>query len=188
LATLLAIGLLATPAYSHLMTWIAPQTQRAQPPAAADEISTLVGFLDFHRTTFLWKCSGLTGEQLALRSVSSSAMSLLGLLRHLTDVERHWYRDVVAGEAVTFYYWGNPDRDSDFDDADPASAERDYQRFLDEIEFSRQTVRDRDLDALVGEEERNSLRWVMNHMIEEYARHNGHADLFREAIDGEAGE
>jgi uncharacterized damage-inducible protein DinB len=173
------------------MTWISPEAQRVQPPPAADEMSTLVGFLDFHRTTFLWKCSGLTGEQLATRPVPSSAMSLLGLLRHLTDVERYWYREVVAHDEVTFYYWGKPDRDSDFDDVDPAAAERDYQRFLDEIEFSRRVVRDRDLDALVGdvkEEERESLRWVMNHMIEEYARHNGHADLFREAIDGETGE
>ncbi len=172
------------------MTWTFPTIDRVDPPAAGDEAALLAGFLDFHRQTLMWKCSGLTPDQLALRPVPSSSMSLLGLVRHLTDVERYWFREVVAGQAVSFFYWGNPDRDSDFDDVDLADAARDCQRFIDEIEHSR-TVAATGLDTLVGDprdEVRHPFRWVMVHMIEEYARHNGHADLFREAVDGATGE
>lgn len=173
------------------MPWTAPSVERLQPPPAGDERETLAGFLEFHRTTFLWKCSGLTGEQLATRPVTSSVMSLLGLVRHLTDVERYWFREIVARQDVDYLYWGNPGRDSDFDDVDPADAGRDYRRFLDELAHSRDVQRETSLDELVGDpkdEVRNSFRWVMVHLIEEYARHNGHADLFREAIDGATGE
>jgi uncharacterized damage-inducible protein DinB len=173
------------------MTWTAPPITRTMPPAEGDERTLLNAFLEFHRETLLWKCSQLTGEQLALQPVPSSAMSLLGLVRHLTDVERYWFRDVVAGEQVTPLYWEQPDRDSDFDDVRADDAERDFVAFLEELERCRAIQLSTDLDAIVVDRptgERNSFRWVMVHMIEEYARHNGHADLFREAIDGAVGE
>jgi uncharacterized damage-inducible protein DinB len=118
-------------------------------------------------------------------------MSLLGLVRHMTDVERYWFRDVTGREDVTSLYWGRPDRDSDFDDISAADAERDFVAYLEEMEHCRAIQGATDLDAIVvdrGNGDRNSFRWVMVHMIEEYARHNGHADLFREAIDGAVGE
>jgi hypothetical protein len=116
-------------------------------------------------------------------------MSLLGIMRHLTDVERHWLRDVAVGEEVTFLYWDNPDRDSDFDDVRPEDAERDYGRYLNEIEICRanQSI---DLDATITSPggATFTFRWILIHLIEEYARHNGHADLIREAVDGATGE
>ena len=173
------------------MTWTAPTIERRDPPANGDERALLDGFLEFHRETLLWKCSGLTGEQLASRPLPTSTMSLLGIVRHLTDVERHWFREVVAREDVRFLYWGNPDRDSDFDDLRAEDAEQDFLAFMEELEHSRAIQRTAELEAAVGDPadaEQHSYRWVMVHMIEEYARHNGHADLFRQAIDGETGE
>ena len=173
------------------MTWTAPLIERSTPPAEGDERTLLNAFLEFHRETFLWKCSGLTGEQLARRPVPTSTMSLLGLVRHITDVERYWFRDVTGREDVTSLYWGQPDRDSDFDDLRAEGAERDFVAYLEEMEHCRTIQASTDLDAIVVDRangDQNSFRWVMIHMIEEYARHNGHADLFREAIDGEAGE
>jgi len=173
------------------MTWAAPSMNRRDLPSEGDERTLLNAFLEFHRETLLWKCSGLTGEQLALRPVPTSTMSLLGLVRHMTDVERYWFRDVVGGEDVASLYWGQPDRDSDFDDISAADAERDFVAYLDEMEHCRKIQGSADLESIVtdrGNGDRNSFRWVMVHMIEEYARHNGHADLFREAIDGAVGE
>ena len=118
-------------------------------------------------------------------------MSLLGIVRHLTDVERHWFGKVVAREDVRFLYWGNPDRDSDFDDLRAKDAERDFLAFLEELEHSRAIQRTAELEAAVGDPadpEQHSYRWVMVHMVEEYARHNGHADLLRERIDGATGD
>jgi uncharacterized damage-inducible protein DinB len=171
------------------MTWVAPQVERRDVPSEGDERNLLLAFLEFHRETLLWKCSGLTGEQLTARPVSTSTMSLLGLLRHLTDVERHWLRVVAAGEDIAFRYWGQPEEDSDFDDVRAEDGERDYQRYLDELDACRanQSI---DLEATVVSPrgKRFVFRWVLIHLIEEYARHNGHADLFREAIDGSTGE
>jgi len=172
------------------MTWTAPKIDRGFAPDEGDERTLLNAFLEFHRETFLWKCSGLTGEQLALRSVSTTGMSLLGLIRHLTDVERHWLREVTAGENVDMAYWGNPNRDSDFEDIRAEDAERDYATYVAEVDACRAN-QSLGLDATVlrGDSgERFTFRWILIHLIEEYARHNGHADLMREAIDGETGE
>lgn len=173
------------------MTWTSPLIERSSLPVEGDERTLLNAFLEFHRETLLWKCSGLTGEQLALRPVSTSAMSLLGLVRHLTDVERYWFRDVVGGKDVESRYWGQPNRDSDFDDLGAGDAEQDFVAYLEELEHCRTIHRSADLDSIVVDRDngdQNSVRWVMIHLIEEYARHNGHADLFREAIDGQVGE
>jgi uncharacterized damage-inducible protein DinB len=171
------------------MTWVAPAVERQDVPHQGDELSLVTAFLEFHRETFLWKCAGLTGDQLAVRPVASSGMSLLGLIRHLTDVERHWLRIVTVGEEVPFCYWGQPDTDSDFDDASAATAEGDYAAFLAELDVCREN-QNIDLDSTIVRPEypAYTYRWILIHLIEEYARHNGHADLFREAIDGAAGE
>ena len=86
------------------MSWSSPTVERRFAPDEGDERTLLNAFLEFHRETFLWKCSGLTGEQLATRSVSSTGMTLLGLIRHLTDVERYWLREVAVGESIASRY------------------------------------------------------------------------------------
>lgn len=173
------------------MTWTAPELHRDEPPEVADESTSLPAFLDYHRQTLLWKCAGLTGEQLKLRAVPSSTLSLLGLVRHLTDVERSWFRRRFAGEPVEMTYSTDEEPDADFDDLDSAGAEAVLAAYLAEIEACRAAVAGRSLDETFVHPRRRvemSLRWVYLHMIEEYARHNGHADLIREAIDGATGE
>ena len=151
----------------------------------------LEAWLDFHRQTLLSKCSGLTADQLRQRTAPPSSLSLLGLVRHMTDVERGWFRRRVAGEDVDFQYSSEADPDGEFDHVDEADAEQDYAIFLREIELARQAAAGRDLDETFFHSGRNtdmSLRWVYVHMIEEYAWHNGHADLLRERIDGATGD
>ncbi|HET6877185.1 MAG TPA: DinB family protein [Jatrophihabitans sp.] len=165
---------------------------RPFPPQNGDERATLSGFLDFQRATFEWKCAGLTPEQLARRSVSPSSMSLLGLARHLTDVERGWFDRVRGGGRRRPMFWSEDDPEGDFDGAvaDPAVVEEAFAAWHRAVDESREVVAATDLDATF-EHERDgttSLRWVLAHMLEEYARHNGHADLLREAIDGATGE
>ncbi|HEU5160061.1 MAG TPA: DinB family protein [Streptosporangiaceae bacterium] len=174
------------------MNWTAPQPVRTDPPTIADERVLLDHFLDYHRQTLLAKCAGLTPEQLALRAVEPSSLSLLGLVRHLAEVERSWFRRRLAGEAVDFLYCDietNPD--GDFDDASPEHAQRDFDTYAREVDAARAAAAGRSLEdtfvhAVLGAE--MSLRWVYLHMLEEYARHNGHADLLRERIDGATGE
>jgi uncharacterized damage-inducible protein DinB len=171
------------------MPWTSPSAQRHQVPDQGDERVLLTAFLEFHRETFLWKCADHTGDQLASTPVPTTSMSLLGLIRHLTDVERNWLRNVAAGEQIEFLYWGNPGHDTDFDDVKAANAERDYARYVAEVDTCRENQKI-DLDALIETTDRGqfSFRWILIHLIEEYARHNGHADLIREAIDGSTGE
>ena len=173
-----------------VMPWTAPQVERRFTPDEGDERTLLNAFLEFHRETLLWKCSGLTAAQLASRPVATTGMSLLGLLRHLTDVERQWLRMVAAGESIESLYWGKPDRDSDFDDLTAEDAESGYAAYLAEIDLCR-ARQVQDLDAVIVNPQdggRFTFRWILIHLIEEYARHNGHADLIREAIDGATGE
>jgi hypothetical protein len=173
------------------MTWTAAEITRVDPPAAADERTMLDAWLDYHRQTLLFKCAGLTAGQLALRSVEPSTLSLLGLVRHMTEVERAWFRQRFAGEPVDNLYCSKTNPDGDFDDADPATAEADFATFGAEVELARAAAAGHSLDEtfwLQRSEENVSLRWVFVHMIEEYARHTGHADLVRERIDGVTGE
>jgi uncharacterized damage-inducible protein DinB len=161
-------------------------------PPKGDEHTLMAALLDHHRQTLLLKCAGLTPEQLALRSVEPSSMSLLGLVRHLTEVERAWFRRRFAGESLDFLYCDmetNPD--GDFDDVDPANAEADFDTHSREIELIRAAVAGHSLEETFYHERLKvemNLRWVYLHLIEEYARHNGHADLLRERIDGATGE
>ena len=172
------------------MPWTAPPVTRQDVPYVAGERQMLEAWLDFHRHTLLSKCSGLTARQLRQRAASPSHLSLLGLIRHMTEVERAWFRRRVAGQNVDFLYSSEPDPDGDFDHVDTADAEQDFAIYLREIELARQAAAGRELDETFFHLNRNahmSVRWVYVHMIEEYARHNGHPDLLRERIDGTTG-
>jgi uncharacterized damage-inducible protein DinB len=174
------------------MTWTAPNVDRAEPASAASERPALQGWLDYHRQTLLWKCSGLTGEQLAQRPVQSSTLSLLGLVRHMAEVERYWFRERFAGQAdVGTLYWSPEHPDGDFDLTDAARAEQDFAVFAAECAAADLVAAGRSLDDTFGRPSTGDtldLRWIYLHMIEEYARHNGHADLLRELIDGVTGD
>ncbi|WP_338767083.1 DinB family protein [Nocardia vulneris] len=166
--------------------------QRSEAPLVAGEYEMLVGFLQFQRDTLDWKCSGLTAEQLRRQAVPPSTLSLLGLVRHLTEVERTWFTRVYAGAEAPPLYWAtDPAEDTDFqvEDADPITS---IQLWRTECDRSREIVAaNPPLDTTAtrpSNGETYSLRWILLHMIEEYARHNGHADLLREAIDGQTGE
>ncbi len=166
------------------VTWTAPEVTRDEGPLVAGEREMLQAFLDWHRATLLHKCAGLTGEQLAERSVPPSPLSLLGLIRHMTRVERAWFRQRFADEQVDDAY----DRDAVWQATDPARAAADYARFTEEIKLADAAAANAPLDAtFVHDGETMSLRLIYLHMIEEYARHLGHADLIRERIDGTTG-
>ncbi|MCM6773730.1 DinB family protein [Nocardia sp. CDC159] len=173
------------------MTWTVPEVDRPEPPGIGAERAMVQTWLDHHRMTLLRKCEGLDAEQLRLRSAEPSELSLLGLIRHLTDVERTWFRKRVCGEDVPDLYWTEADQDADFHavaDADAAAA---VAVFREEIAACDKAVAELALDHTFVHPrtgETMSLRWVYLHMIEEYARHNGHADLLRERIDGVTGE
>jgi uncharacterized damage-inducible protein DinB len=172
------------------MPWTAPLITRQNTPFVAGERPMLEDWLDFHRQTLLAKCSGLTADQLRQRAVPPSSLSLLGLVRHMAEVERGWFRRRIAGEDVGFLYSSEADPDGEFDHVDTANAEQDYATYLREVALARQAAAGRDLDETFFHAHRNaemSVRWVYVHMIEEYARHNGHADLLRERIDRATG-
>ena len=170
--------------------------QRVAPPHHADERSTLTAMLRFQRDTLAMTCAGLTPEQLKDRAIAPSGLSLLGLVRHAAEVERGWFRNVMDGEASRSPWtpagsadWA--DFDFDFDvDVDDADVEEAFAVWRDEGARARAVVDAAEsLDVLGGHDgETYSLRYVLAHMIEEYARHNGHADLLRERIDGATGE
>jgi uncharacterized damage-inducible protein DinB len=169
---------------------------RTEPPTRAGELATLAGFLRWQRGTLELKCSGLDAAAMARRSVEPSMMSLLGLVRHLTDVERAWFRKIMAGQDVPSRYRSReqqPDGDFEGAVADPAVVAEAWRAWREEIAFADEFVAAApglDLVGKVPDAGRGpmSLRWVLTHMIEEYARHNGHADLLRERIDGAVGE
>ena len=167
-----------------------PPPDRVDPPLVADERTMLDAWLDFHRATLLQKCAGLDGTQLATRSVAASGLSLLGLVRHMTDNERGWFGEFAGVDDLDVY--GTPDRpDASFDDADPWRAEADLAAYRAEVEVCRRLIAGHDLDEqreVARQGSVFSLRWIYVHMLEEYARHNGHADLLRESIDGATGD
>jgi len=168
-------------------------TQRAEPGLQAGEREMLTGWLDYHRATLAWKCEGLTDDQLRERSVPPSGLSLLGLVRHLAECERSWFRHVLLGADLPYLYSTPQDMDADFNDTGGADAATVLRTWEQECAAARDAVAGVDLDALSKKGDRRtgqpfSLRWILTHMIEEYARHNGHADLLRERIDGATGD
>src|SRR3954447_8758505 len=150
------------------------------------ERAMLEEWLEYHRATLLMKCNGLDHAQLCARAIPPSSMSLLGLVRHMADVERHWFRRALGRDESPWRYWSDEFPDGDFDSVDAAVAGEDLASFAEECAHSRAVSAGLDLDVtgVTGIEDIRvvSHRWVLVHMIEEYARHNGPADLLRGAI------
>jgi hypothetical protein len=172
------------------MTWTAPEITRTPAPHLAGEREMLEGWLDFQRQTLLFKCAGLTAEQLRRKEVPPSSLTLLGLVRHMAEVERIWFRRQVAGQDMPWLYCTDESPDGDFDDVEKADPSADFATYTSECEQSRAAIADLPLEHEFHNPRRDtalSLRWVYVHMIEEYARHNGHADLLRERVDGRTG-
>jgi uncharacterized damage-inducible protein DinB len=170
-----------------MTTWTAPAANRADEPKTGPERPMLQGWLDWHRQTLLTKCAGLTAEQLKTASVPPSNLTLLGLVRHMTEVERGWFSR-VAGRTADFVYCTDERPDADFEEVADADAEADLARYLAELTTVDAAVAALPLEQEFQARKTRSLRWVYLHMIEEYARHNGHADLLRERIDGATGD
>lgn len=166
--------------------------ERAEPAFTAGDREMLDGWLDYHRATLLTKCEGLSDEQLKSRAVPPSSMSLLGLVRHMSEVELGWFaREIDGDETATPIYYSEASPDGDFDDLDSAPVAEVFARFDEEIARARRIAAARELDLAtprLRDGQPLTLRWVLTHMIEEYARHNGHADFLREQIDGATGD
>ncbi len=173
------------------MGWVAPDVERSEDyPARRDasEREMLRDWLDWHRATLLRKCAGLDATQLAKRAVPPSHLSLLGIVRHLSDTELGWVRQTFRGEPVPDLYYRPDAPTADFEEASPASAEEDFALYLAECRAVDAALEGAALDdTFTFRETTISVRWMWQHLVEEYARHNGHADLLREAIDGEVG-
>ncbi|WP_017570735.1 DinB family protein [Nocardiopsis halotolerans] len=157
-------------------------------PRIGSERELLTSYLDWHRATLAAKCAGLTSEQLSARSVEPSSMSLHGLVRHLAGVERWWLRIRFAGEDLPLLYYSDEDPDQDFGDVtgDPNEA---LAVWREETAHAREITAAFPLDAIGGSTRGApvQLRTVLVRLVAEYARHNGHADLLRERIDGSTG-
>jgi len=157
------------------------------------ERETLLDYLRAYRLAMEMKCAGLDAEQLARRSVPPSTMSLLGLVRHMADVERHWFREVMAQADAPPIYWSNDVADADWTGAvpDPVVVGDAWRAWREEVAFAERYV-DGSPDLAVRSPMKDgttiALREVILHMVEEYARHVGHADLLRERIDGRVGQ
>jgi uncharacterized damage-inducible protein DinB len=157
-------------------------------PLTGDDRPILEGFLNWQRATLLNVCAGLDGGQLAARPIPSSGLSLLGLIRHLAKVERTWFRQRAAGQPVEPMYDPALGRGADFDRARASEAEADVARLQAEWRLADEAVAGLEFtDTFDVDGELFSLRMVYVHMIYEYSRHNGHADLLRESIDGVTG-
>jgi uncharacterized damage-inducible protein DinB len=166
---------------------------RAEGAGVGDERTLLSASLGWQRETLALKCDGLDEEQLARRCVEPSTLSLLGIVRHMAEIERVWFREVMAGQDTPRHYCSDNDRDGDFDgaSADPNVVADAFDTWRDEIAFADQFVVNAPSLEVTGSDPDLgdvSLRWVLIHMVEEYARHNGHADLLRERIDGAIGQ
>jgi hypothetical protein len=169
-------------------TFEAPK--RPHIPFNGPERLQLDAWLDFYRATLLEKCDGLNTEQLKDRPVASSRLSLLGIVRHMTFVEQVWFESTFAGRNTTEYYKTEGDRDADFNDLDDTAVENVFVLYGQATDVSRDLAAGHDLGEMAAKARRGrevDLRWILIHMIEEYARHCGHADLIRELIDGATG-
>jgi len=165
--------------------------QRTEPAYELSERVMLERWLEYERATLAVKCDGLDDTQLRERSVPPSSMSLLGLVRHMAEVERHWFHRVLVGADAPPLFYSEENVDGDFDDVDSASVAEAFTAWNDACAGSRENASAHTLDDTgfhPREQKEVSLRWIYVHMIEEYARHNGHADLLRERIDGAVGE
>jgi Protein of unknown function (DUF664) len=163
--------------------------RRAEPPFVATERAMLEEWLEFHRTTLMIKCEGLSDATRKARPVPSSKLSLHGLVRHMGEVERNWFTKTLLRQPDAPSIWYDPTvEDSELVPLDDADWDSDLATWMGECERSRAAATGRALDDTgLRDGEPCSLRWIYTHMIEEYARHNGHADLIREMVDGAVG-
>jgi Protein of unknown function (DUF664) len=164
--------------------------RRSEPNGLLGERDMLQAWLEFHRTTLLFKCEGVAAAALARRPVTTSLLSLHGLVRHMAEVERHWFQRTIDGSAKeAFIFGGDVDDDLPLAPLDNADWDADLAIWQGECAASRESAARHSLDDIGTNPHGDpvSLRWVYVHMIEEYARHNGHADLIRELVDGEVG-
>ena len=168
------------------MPWIAPEIDPVAQPHIAGEFEMLTGWLEANRAALLNRCTGLTAEQLTQWAAPPSNLSLAGLVRHATDMEHIWFCARLRGEPVRRLY---PGTDECFERAEPDTAERDVARLTEQWAASRAALDHVSLDDTFEWEGVGtmSVRWLLQHVICEYARHNGHADLLRERIDGRTG-
>jgi hypothetical protein len=167
-----------------------PDDRRRPVSRTGSELEILTGFLDNHRTLFEQKCAGLSQAELSTKAIPPSGMSLHGLLRHLSGVERWWFQIQFAGDDVSMLYYSDDDPNQDFESLD-GDIDKAFAAWRQECDRSREIVAAAgSLDAL-GSSKRDgkgfSLRWLLVDMIAEYAQHNGHTDLLRERIDGKTG-
>ncbi|MEW9533868.1 DinB family protein [Microbispora sp. NPDC049125] len=164
--------------------------ERVGPPLIGGEREMMRAFLDYHRATLLMKCEGLGTVDLRKQSMPPSTLSLLGLVRHMAEVERTWFRRVIAAEDVPFVWSPEGDYQMAYD-ASAATWQEALDAWQAEVEHSRRIEQEAESLDVVGHQPRwgedVSLRLVMLHMIQEYARHNGHADFLREGVDGTVG-
>jgi uncharacterized damage-inducible protein DinB len=165
-------------------------TERIGPPVRAGERETLRAFLDYHRATLAMKCDGLSDDDLRRQSMPPSTLSLLGLVRHMAEVERTWFRRVINAEDIPLRWSDDGDFQAAYDASTSTRSEA-FEAWQAEVEHSRRIEREAESLDVIGYQaswdEDVSLRLVMLHLIHEYARHNGHADFLREAIDGTVG-
>lgn len=170
------------------MTWTSPTPTPVDGPLTGEDRPILEGMLAWHRTTLLNICAGLTAEQLAAQSVPPSNLSLLGLVRHMTKVERIWFRERALGERLPPMYAAELGKDADFEDIRAEDAPGAVERLLQVWRLADETTAGLDFEHPIDARgEPMSLRAVYIHMCAEYARHNGHADLLRQCIDGVTG-
>ncbi|MFD7995783.1 DinB family protein [Streptomyces mexicanus] len=163
---------------------------RTGPPRFGSEREMLRAFLDYHRATLAMKCEGLTDEQLRRRSMPPSALSLLGLVRHMAEVERAWFRRVFEDHDAPMVWSDRIDFQAAYDDSESTRAEA-FAAWEAEVETSRRIEREAASLDVAGYQprwgEEVSLRMVLLHVLLEYGRHNGHADFLREGVDGAVG-
>lgn len=174
--------------HNHAVNWTAPAPDTVDGAVTGPDRPMLEGYLDWQRANLIAICAGLSAEQLSQRALPSSNLSLLGLVRHLAKVERIWFRERLGGEQLPPLYDAALGKDADFDDVDPADAPAAFERLEEERRLARAVAARHSFDdAIEVHGEAMSLRMVYVHMIGEYARHNGHADMLREAVDGVTG-
>ena len=163
-------------------------SRREEPTFVLSEREMLEAWLEFHRITLLLKCEGLSDQQRKARPIATSQLSLHGLLRHMAEVERNWFTRVLLTEPTPPIWYDPAIPDSELVPLDSASWQEDLVAWQTQCETSRASASRHGLDDTgTRNGQPYSLRWIYNHMIEEYARHNGHADLIRELVDGSVG-
>ncbi|MEO6126320.1 MAG: DinB family protein [Ilumatobacteraceae bacterium] len=164
---------------------------RVEPQMAADEATTLVEFLDYFRATVWIKVAGLDDEQARARSVPPSELCLMGIVRHLAEVERYWFQNIWLGTDAPSLFCTDTEPDLDLEPNPSSTMAEATAALAAEIAAARASITDIPLDRLsagIRHDVRPNLRWILVHMIEEYSRHCGHADLLRQAIDGLTGD